>query len=656
MTSNQPSPSKENVHLLSVPELLSAKEKLSEIASFYDPGRYTFGGFQSKNLEPFEFRQQISRIFQIELTDKELGCIAAYFDDGTGRIPLYSFMHEFFQMGKQRKERRQIQSRQRRELQEAIVKKQREDFLATILPRDSMRLPTSWTEQEEMGALQKYNKIAIEYTGHHYLIQVFYQFESLGPFEFMMQIWHNFQVELSPEEVAVLTSRLKGDLIDRIDCTRFLFEFFRMRSEHLSRNYEYESYRKERRADREAAFVENFVDRFTFTSPVKMWAATKDDMHSAFVKLKNAASYTKPDIFGNLRKAFDISNLDPTEFHKFLDRYFDVNLSPGELDATMRVFDLDGDGAISYGEFMTTFYQLGLEERSRRLLTQRTRATQEAQARKEKTKKHIETFEQELRSHIVWPILPEEDEMMEDVPPEDSSPNDRGITSTLPNLSPKIGSSKSPLRTSSSKSIITQFPAISPATKDFLRELEAEEKKIRRRRMKKRKPAKVQEVDEYRYEDSDDRVADGSDIGRGMTGDDGGGALENWDFDPSSRVAGEMEQESASFVLGIDDDESSANVAEVDGSGGDSSRHGSRPDSRQVSLSRGSNRPDSRAQFGRPDSRVNSRGALRQNSFESRGPSSPPVNPSGLSGFRTVDGVGEEEDEYGQEEFSVEQF
>ena len=173
--------------------------------------------------------------------------------------------------------------------------------------------------------------------------------------------------------------------------------------------------------------------------------------------------------------------------------------------------------------------------------------------------------------------------------------------------------------------------------------------------MKKKRIPKSKDVDEYSYEDNDGRGVDGSNMGHGSTSDEGGGALENWDFDPSSRVAGEMEQESASF-LGIDDDELLATVAEVNESSGDGSRHGSRPDSRQVSLSRGSNRPDSRAQFGRPDSRVNSRGALRQNSYESRGNSSPPVNPSGLSGFRTVEGVGEEDDEYGQEEITVEKF
>ena len=166
------SPGKDNLHLLTQPELLSAKEKLSEIASFYDPQRYTFEAFQAKNLEPYEFRQQISRIFQIELTDKELGCITAYFDDGTGRIPLYMFMHEFFQLGKQRKERKLLASRQRRVLQENAVKKQRDEFLATILPRSGMLLPSEWTEEEERSAFNKFNKIAVSYKGHHYLLEV----------------------------------------------------------------------------------------------------------------------------------------------------------------------------------------------------------------------------------------------------------------------------------------------------------------------------------------------------------------------------------------------------------------------------------------------------------------------------------------------------
>jgi hypothetical protein len=93
---------------------------------------------------------------------------------------------------------------------------------------------------------------------------------------------------------------------------------------------------------------------------------------------------------------------------QFLIRSFDVELNGGELDATMRVFDLNGDGAISYGEFMTTFYQLGLEERSRRLLAQKTRDKNVNNANKEKIQKRNNAFDEELRSHIVWPVLPDE--------------------------------------------------------------------------------------------------------------------------------------------------------------------------------------------------------------------------------------------------------
>ena len=482
-----------------------------------------------------------------------------------------------------------------------------------------------------------------------------------------MQMWHNFQLEMSPQEVAALIARLKGDYDGRLDCSQFLYEFFRMRAEHLSRHNQYEFFKKERRADFEVSFVEQFVERFAHTSPVKIWAATKEDMHSAFVKLKNAASYTRPDIFGNLQRSFDACDLDPTQFHKVLDRYFDVNLSPGELDATMRVFDLNGDGAISYGEFMTTFYQLGLEERSRRLLTQRTRLMQEQQARNEKTKKHIEAFNQELRSHIIFPILPEEDEVEENQPMEslESEDGGGGTSASLPALSPthpkKASGQTSPWKP---QSVLTQFPSISPATKDFLRQLEEEEKKIRRKKSKRPKAKKTITLRDAVFDD--DRHGRGDGGGGGGVGEDDrdGAALENWDFDPSSRVGGDIEHESASFVLGIDDDETAAGVADVDlddklgdGTGvpRQASSGGGRPDSRQVSLSRGSNRPDSRA-FGRPDSRANSRGSLRQNSSEFRGPSSPPVNLSGLSGFRTGM-VEEEESEYGgQEEFSVEKF
>jgi hypothetical protein len=68
-------------------------------------------------------------------------------------------------------------------------------------------------------------------------------------------------------------------------------------------------------------------------------------------------------------------------------------------------------------------------------------------------------------------------------------------------------------------------------------------------------------------------------------------------------------------------------------------------------------RPDSRA-FGRPDSRANSRKESCSFDSSNANRAAPPVNPTGLSGFRTAaaNGKEEEEEDYGNEEFAVDVF
>jgi hypothetical protein len=51
-----------------------------------------------------------------------------------------------------------------------------------------------------------------------------------------------------------------------------------------------------------------------------------------------------------------------------------------------------------------------LEERSRRLLAQKTRDKNIKNENDEKIQKRNNAFDEEIRSHIVWPILPHDDE------------------------------------------------------------------------------------------------------------------------------------------------------------------------------------------------------------------------------------------------------
>ena len=70
----------DNPYLLTLPQLLSAKKKLGRVAAYYDPAKTSFKGFESQALDPTEFREQLRRTFQIQLSNAELGALVVLFD------------------------------------------------------------------------------------------------------------------------------------------------------------------------------------------------------------------------------------------------------------------------------------------------------------------------------------------------------------------------------------------------------------------------------------------------------------------------------------------------------------------------------------------------------------------------------------------------
>ena len=69
-----------NPYLLTLPELLSAKKKISRVAAHYDPEKTSFKGLECLYLDPTEFREQLKRTFLILLTDAELGALVTLLD------------------------------------------------------------------------------------------------------------------------------------------------------------------------------------------------------------------------------------------------------------------------------------------------------------------------------------------------------------------------------------------------------------------------------------------------------------------------------------------------------------------------------------------------------------------------------------------------
>ena len=110
---------KKNPYLLTLPQLMTAKQKIGKVACFHDPFKTSLSAFQTEALEPTEFRELVRRTFYITLTDEELGALVTMFDNGEKKVDCIQFITEFFRLGKQEKMKMKMQ---KKELDEKIEK------------------------------------------------------------------------------------------------------------------------------------------------------------------------------------------------------------------------------------------------------------------------------------------------------------------------------------------------------------------------------------------------------------------------------------------------------------------------------------------------------------------------------------------------------
>ena len=279
----------------------------------------------------------------------------------------------------------------------------------------------------------------------------------------------SFGVDFTEAEIASLIGKLKGIVPNRIDSAKFLYEFFKLKDEYDTKHIRHQFYLNEQRNKK--LMEDSMVFAITSTSTsTRIHTAIIQDMESAFNKLKNAAAYTRKSIFLDFKKYFESGDLSPPDFHRFLDQHYEIYLTPGELDATVRAFDLNGDGLISYGEFMTSFHQLALEERARRMAEHQNWLKKQHYYKVIMGKKRERKFQAEIDSRILWPALiaeEDDDEVNVSVKSESTKEFIQRVRTPKENQLPRILTPplKAPLKIISPPKDIS-FPRISKATKE----------------------------------------------------------------------------------------------------------------------------------------------------------------------------------------------
>lgn len=179
----------------------------------------------------------------------------------------------------------------------------------------------------------------------------------------------------------------------------------------------------------ERARVKKLEDDLWIKTEAKLRPATEEEKQSVQRKFAKAAAYYKKDsIFTDLQKSFESSEINPTYFRELLKVNFNMHLNAGELDAAVKMFDSDGSGHISCGEFLSTFFRLGADEQAKLLESKQTETQRMQTAEEERNRNVVNRLVLNARTRVVWPKLPPND----DDPLPSSASHSRPGTTPIP--------------------------------------------------------------------------------------------------------------------------------------------------------------------------------------------------------------------------------
>jgi len=402
-----------NPYLLVLPQLMSAKKKIGRVSAFYDPTKISLAGFDSVCLDATQFREQLRQNLNVILTDEELGALVYLFDkNGDGFIDTAEFKNEFFRLGKQDRDKFNHHKAQEKEKHRRRIARLEAKQKAYLERFSRSNVAESWTEAQQANAIKKIAHVAFSYDSFKGGLEGFANAKYVSPTEFKEIMRRKFEMYLTPEETGALADMFGRNDIGMIDTSEFVYQFFKIG--RREREYHFNKQKEKTIANQlaEKERIDAATDKYGKLVLARMEPSTEEDRQSALAKISSAALHFKSDsaFSGNLWKSFESSDLNPTEFKELLKANFDIYLSPGELDAMVKLFDTDNSGDVSCVEFMTTFFRIGLRERSRLVAEKKVEQDKLARAEQIRQETRIEKQKLQTLTSIIWPVIPNEDD------------------------------------------------------------------------------------------------------------------------------------------------------------------------------------------------------------------------------------------------------
>lgn len=153
-----------NPYLLTLPQLISVKKKIGQLAAFHDHEKTSLKAFDSEELNPTQFREQLRRTFGIEISNGELGAIVTYCDkDGDGNISSSEFRNLFFRLGKEERMKHMMTHQLEQQRIAEVRKRKHDEREQRMLEMVKFKMADTWTKEEEESAVRKITDVAFSY-------------------------------------------------------------------------------------------------------------------------------------------------------------------------------------------------------------------------------------------------------------------------------------------------------------------------------------------------------------------------------------------------------------------------------------------------------------------------------------------------------------
>lgn len=350
--------------------------KLRTAARLYDkttPGAMSMKSFEVKEMPPHIFKEQLKRIFNLNVTPAEMGALMSVFDcNGDGVITCEEFTKVFINMGFEEREKELKAAIQKQKRYEQMKKEEEEKKELEKTEKSLMKVSYEYTEEERISAMNKLIEAAWRYDKNTPGAQSLDAFESqhMEPLVFKEQLRNAFYMKLTPQELGAIINYFDPEKSGKIHCPTFLKRFFREGyEERQRRKVQWRDLQKElnkKREVKEKIKLQELDMKTSLVSSSVNRDFTEQDFQSAFAKLTMGALKYDAALPGAMKlTAFEVIAMPPHVFREQLKLTFNIKVSVNELWALMSYFDKENTGEINCKQFVHQFLRTGFEERDR---------------------------------------------------------------------------------------------------------------------------------------------------------------------------------------------------------------------------------------------------------------------------------------------------